>query len=130
MQPPEVAARIDGLPPDKARAVVCALIGHSRIVHTCMGYIYCARCEAQIGDSLGGASNTKDNVIVGHDCEVCRENFKGFDWRDTFMTPDPFDAEKVREMKEAGDRLKDFLASKELESRPSTEGSSGLPESE
>lgn len=94
MDQKEVESRIEGLQPEQAKAVVCALIGHSRIVTTCFGYIYCARCDAQIGDSLGGASTTKDNVIVGHACPICEANFVKCDWHDTFMTPDPFETKK------------------------------------
>lgn len=101
MDKTEIEKRIEGLDVDKVKAVVCALVGHSRIVTTCFGYIYCARCEAQTGDALGGASSTKENVIVGHDCDVCRTNFAKCDWRDTFMTPDPFDPAKVEEQKSA-----------------------------
>ena len=108
----EVQARIQGLDDETAKSVVCALIGHSRIVETCFGYIHCARCGAQIGDSLGGASSTKENVIVGHACDTCRENFTKCDWRDTFMTPDPFDPEKVREQEEAVEAFEKFKAAR------------------
>lgn len=91
----EVRARIKGLDEATAKSVVCALIGHSKIVTTCFGYIYCARCEDQIGDSLGGVSTTVNNVIVGHNCEKCQKNFAACDWRDKFMTPDPFKAEEA-----------------------------------
>jgi ribosomal protein S27E len=101
MDQKEVESRIQGLKPEQAKAVVCALVGHSRIVDTCMGYIHCARCGEQVGDSLGGSGSTKENVIVGHACPTCRENFSKCDWRDTFMTPDPFDAEKVKEQEDA-----------------------------
>jgi len=53
MDQKEIENRIEGLSDEQAKAVVCALIGHSKIVNTCMGYIHCARCEAQLGDSLG-----------------------------------------------------------------------------
>lgn len=110
MDQKEIESRVQGLPDDKAKAVICALVGHSRIVHTCMGYIYCARCDAQIGDSLAGASTAADNVIVGHACDKCRENFAKCNWRDTLMAPDPFDPTKVAEMEEARRALDKFLA--------------------
>lgn len=112
MDQKEVESRIEGLEPEQAKAVVCALAGHSKIVTACMGYIYCARCEAQIGDSLDGASSTGDNVIVGHACPTCEENFAKCDWRDTFMTPDPFDAEKVKEMADARVALEEFRSAR------------------
>ncbi len=39
----------------KIRATLCAWIGHSRAFTYCFGYVHCARCEAQVGDCLGGA---------------------------------------------------------------------------
>lgn len=81
MDQKEVESRIEGLSPEQAKSVVCALIGHSKIVTACMGYIYCARCEDQIGDSLGGAGTTKENVIVGHACPTCEANFAKCDCR-------------------------------------------------
>jgi hypothetical protein len=110
MEQSEIEDRIKGLEPDKAKAVVCALIGHSRIVTTCFGYIHCARCEAQIGDSLGGSSTTRDNVIVGHACDKCHENFAQCDWRDTFMTPDPFDPKEVAEQERARKSYEEWRA--------------------
>lgn len=108
----EVEKRIEGLEPKQAKAVVCALIGHSKIVTTCMGYIYCGRCGEQTGDSLAGSSSTKDNVIVGHDCPVCRANFAKCDWRDTFMAADPCDPTKVKEMAAAAETVKKLRASR------------------
>lgn len=110
MDQAEIEKRVEGLSPEQARRVVCALSRHSRIVTTCMGYIYCARCEDQIGDSLGGAGSTANAVIVGHDCDSCRENAKSLTWQDTFLSPDPFDPEKVREQKEAREAFEKFKA--------------------
>jgi len=86
----EVEKRIRGLDPDNQKAVVCALIGHSRIQEYCFGYFTCARCGAHLGDSLGGCYPAAEAVgLVGHACDTCRENAKSLTWRDTFMTPDP-----------------------------------------
>ena len=93
----EVKVRVKGLDDKTAKAVVCALVGHSSIVTTCFGYVYCARCGAQTGDSLGGASTTKDNVVVGHNCETCRANFEKLDWRSKFMCDDPFEVQPAGE---------------------------------
>jgi ribosomal protein L37AE/L43A len=76
------------------KSAVCALIGHSRIMTECFGYWSCGRCGQQIGDSLGGVFDGRDKVIIGHDCRVCRKNFKTIGWEDKFMTPYPF-ANKV-----------------------------------
>lgn len=77
---------------DKAQrnSMVCSLVGHSRIVTMCFGYVNCGRCEDQIGDTLGGASDVKDRVVVGHDCKVCRANYKTLTWRDKLYAKNPF----------------------------------------
>lgn len=75
---------------DQTASVACSLIGHSRIITTFFGYVYCARCSDQIGDSLGGVFDGSKSVIVGHDCKTCRENAKTLTWKDTFLAPDPF----------------------------------------
>ena len=75
---------------DKRAAVVCALIGHSRIQTTCFGYYYCSRCEAQVGDTLASVYDAKSVVVVGHNCPTCRKNFKTCGWKDKLFAPDPF----------------------------------------
>lgn len=81
----EVVKRIVGLDKGQAKDVVCALIGHSNIETNCFGYVSCARCEAQIGDTLGGAYENKASVLVGHDCKLCRANTKKLTWRDRLL---------------------------------------------
>lgn len=127
MNQDEVEKRIQGLQPEQATAVVCALIGHSRIVTTCMGYVHCARCNAQIGDTLAGASSTQSNVIVGHDCPTCRENIKTCTWVDTFMTPDPFDPREIEEQRKGREALDKFIreAKQRNESRTQAGNSQG-----
>ena len=93
----EVEQRIAGLDVDTAKAVICALTRHSQIQTHCFGYYSCGRCEAQVGDSLGGSYVPKRAVIVGHNCETCRENAAALTWEDTLMTPDPFAPETVAE---------------------------------
>jgi hypothetical protein len=90
----EVKERISGLPEAIAKAIVCAMVGHSRIQTACFGYYNCGRCFEQVGDTLGSSyPGAKLAVVIGHDCETCRENAKTLTWRDTFMAPDPFKAE-------------------------------------
>ena len=86
----EVEARIEGLDDDQARKVVCALVGHSRIVGIWFGYYSCARCKARIGDKLGGSYDDSDDVIVGHQCQKCMDNYTKLGWRDLMFAPDPF----------------------------------------
>ncbi len=76
------------------KETVCAWIGHSyNIVSNYMGYKYCGRCEAQIGDSLGGYWPGENAVLIGHNCKVCRKNYKKLSWKDKFLVPNPFKKE-------------------------------------
>ena len=75
--------------------VVCALLGHSKIQTFCFGYYNCARCGAQVGDSLGSVySGAEDAVIVGHDCAQCHSNYEGLGWQDKIFCRDPFAVSK------------------------------------
>ena len=103
---------------EKLRKVICALIGHSRIVSNFLGYKYCGRCEEQVGDSLGGVY--EPFVVIGHDCPTCRDNYAKTTWRDRLMVPNPLfkypeiDVEKVcRELKESTEKLKEEIRAKQ-----------------
>lgn len=74
----------------RIKKIFCVLFGHSRIVEFCFGYVTCARCDEQLGDTLAGAYDLSNSVIVGHDCDICRKNYKTLTWRDKFLTPNPF----------------------------------------
>lgn len=79
------------LPRDTRNSVVCSLIGHSLIQTHCFGYFNCARCGTQVGDNLASTHlQAEKTVIVGHDCTMCRENFKKLTWRDKVYSPNPF----------------------------------------
>ena len=80
--------------------VVCSLLGHSSIQKTSFGYYYCARCDEQIGDTIGGIYDSSDVVVVGHDCPVCRTNYEKLDWRHKIFAPDPFARKNVQTDKE------------------------------
>lgn len=87
----EVMKRVQGLSDEQKKAVVCSLVGHSRIVTGCFGYVYCGRCGAQVADSLGGVNSDAENQVrVGHNCKVCRKNYAALDWRHKLFAPDPF----------------------------------------
>lgn len=90
----EVEHRISGLPEEQQKAVVCALVGHSRIQTICFGYFYCGRCGSQVGDSWGATYRAEGVVIVGHNCDKCRANYENVTWRDTFLAVDPFKRDK------------------------------------
>lgn len=76
------------------RSVTCSLIGHSRVISMCFGYVSCARCEDQIGDTLGGSFDTANRVVVGHraknnrPCPTCKKAYKKLDWRDKLFLPE------------------------------------------
>lgn len=86
----EKLAALGELDDDKRNAITCALIGHSNIVTSFFGYVYCGRCCDQIGDTLMGSYSNPDVVIVEHDCDICRKNAKRLRWQDTIFAPDPF----------------------------------------
>lgn len=90
----EVKRRIKDLDEQQTVDVVCALIGHSRIETTYSGYHYCARCHAQVGDTLASTYDNSKSVIVGHGCKLCKENYAKMDWHHKFMAPDPFEEKK------------------------------------
>ena len=92
----ELLARLSALgdvSESQRNSITCALIGHSRIKTHCLGYYSCARCKEQIGDSLAGAYNNADDVIVGHNCKSCQENYALCTWKDKAFVVDPFVAE-------------------------------------
>lgn len=101
----ELLAKIEALgdiSEEQRNEITCSLIGHSRIVTACFGYVHCARCGAQLADRLGGAgfNGAPDAVFVGHNCPQCRENFEKMGWEDRIFTPDPF--AKVRACRVCG----------------------------
>jgi len=96
----EVLQRTHGLTGDTLKATICALVGHSRIVEGCFGYVYCARCGAQIADSLGGInSDAANQVVVGHNCKTCRANYRKLGWQHKWKAKNPFPC-KTRDRKE------------------------------
>ena len=91
----EIIAKVKSLNLGKEQrnSVVCSIIGHSKIVSLCFGYVSCGRCEKQIGDRLGGIFDVTEHVIIGHNCQKCRENFKALTWKDKLYVKDPFKRE-------------------------------------
>ena len=77
------------------KEIACSLIGrHSKIVSMFFGYVYCGRCDAQIGDTLAGCFNGSKCVVIGHNCDTCRENYKNLTWEDTIYCQDPFETKE------------------------------------
>lgn len=89
MNKQQLLQRLKGLRGDRRKRAVCGLVGHSKLRTFCFGYNYCGRCDAQIGDSLGGSWKATNEVIQGHDGTLdgchCPENFKKLTWRDTYL---------------------------------------------
>lgn len=85
MNKKELIKKVNALGLDDARrnSVVCSIIGHSRIITKCFGYVSCARCDEQIGDTLAGCFDCSKCVIVGHNCPTCDENRRALTWKDT-----------------------------------------------
>ena len=83
----EVLRRVKGLNGGQRRSVICSLVGHSKVIETCFGYVHCARCDAQIGDTLCGVFDGDGCVIVDHDCPKCKAAAVNLDWRDLLGLP-------------------------------------------
>lgn len=82
--------KLGPLPLAERNSVVCAMIGHSRIMSYCFGYWSCGRCDTQIGDSLGSTFDGSNMVVIGHECAKCLANFKSLTWQDKLYAPKPF----------------------------------------
>lgn len=72
---------------DTKKKIVCAMIGHSNIQTTCFGYVYCGRCGDQVGDVLGSCYTNDKQVIVGHNCQTCQDNYEKLTWKDKLFAP-------------------------------------------
>jgi len=77
----------------RLRYMVCGLLGHSRIVTEWFGYVFCARCHAQLDDLLVPAPDREEPIIVfdhlrARDCEDCEARRKDLTWRDWWLTWD------------------------------------------
>lgn len=94
----ELRAILETLPienKDHRNSIVCSLIGHSRIQTQCFGYYNCARCEAQLGDTLASVYSYAEEVVVdGHNCSKCRKNWKKCTWKDKIYVKNPFSPNK------------------------------------
>ncbi len=72
----------------KRRAILCIRLGHPKVVHSCFGYITCARCGEQLGDNLaGGGVDLTKHVVVGHKCEQCQRNARALRPSDRWLLP-------------------------------------------
>lgn len=87
----ELKEKIKGLEPltdDQRNDIICALIGHSAIETYCFGYVNCARCGCQTGDTLGGIPHNI-KVMVGHNCENCENEFNKLGWEHKLLVRNP-----------------------------------------
>jgi len=73
----------------KIKAILCVLVGHSRICTSWFGYRYCGRCGDLLGDSLASQDmGLPTAVIVEHSaCAICGENKKQLTWKDKLFAP-------------------------------------------
>lgn len=72
---------------EQNRAIFCVVNGHTNIIETCFGYVNCARCNQQIGDSLAGIYSNELAVIVGHACNTCKANYQKLTAKDKKLVP-------------------------------------------
>jgi hypothetical protein len=79
---------------EKFKQIFCVVFRHSDILDGCFGYMSCARCGQQLGDTLGGAYNNPRCAIVGHNCKHCRKNYAKMGWMDRFLCPNPLKKRK------------------------------------
>ncbi len=56
---------------EKKARIYCIKHGHADYISMCFGYVYCGRCNEQIGDTLAGIYNPTDKMVVGHKCKKC-----------------------------------------------------------
>jgi len=93
-------------------AVFCALFGHARVYTTCFGYVSCARCRQQLGDTLAGSFSDAGGVSC--DCTECQRAWANLKWverafckrpRWTGLTPAQTRAENSRKLVEATEAI-------------------------
>lgn len=93
---------------EKLRAVFCVLFRHSNILECFFGYISCARCGYQVGDTIAGCY--RNELMVGLDCpcKSCEANLSKLTWKDTFLSPSiPWRADpEAARIKQAEDKKK------------------------
>lgn len=96
------------------KLAVCAILGHSNIETYCFGYVSCARCKTQVGDTIAGTYKNDRAVFVAHDCPTCRANFKRLTWKDRIFVRDPRPTKKEIEAQVASQKVFDaWVANKE-----------------
>lgn len=110
---------------NRARAVFCALWGHSyRIVTNCFGYKYCGRCGQQVGDSLGGYWDGSRACDINCACNACRKQWESIPWwqrlliktpKWTGLTPEETDIRNRQEMNQAVQAMKAWREEREAE---------------
>jgi len=88
----EALAAIAAFPEEKKPDAMCALVGHSRMIQSCVGQLTCARCDAIVGDTLAGASVLGKRLVRGHGklasgqaCKECVVIARTLTWRDTAL---------------------------------------------
>lgn len=79
---------------DKIKHLWCAWFGHSRVVTGFMGYVYCGRCDDQLGDNLASVYCLDGHVMIecpnGIGCKPCHDNWDDLRWHEKILIPNPF----------------------------------------
>lgn len=71
---------------NKLQKILCALFGHPRVVINDFGYKYCARCNEQLGDSLGGYWTGDGFCELLCDCDECKGVKRILKWHEKLLT--------------------------------------------
>lgn len=100
-----IADRMGEASDQEIKSALCAFFGHPPVVHTFFGYVYCSRCDAQVGDQLASVYSNKENAVKGHDCEDCRRIWKSLTPTERLLTNNP-----LNEMQRAQDEETDPAA--------------------
>jgi hypothetical protein len=61
--------------------------GHSAVVYTKKGFVYCGRCDVLMGCACCLKKLEKNKVIIGHNNKTHRANKKKLTRRDTRFMP-------------------------------------------
>jgi hypothetical protein len=104
----------------KLASIFCALFRHSHLVTNFIGYKYCARCGAQLGDTLAGTGlsvGKGGHFLIGQtcQCDACRASFDSLTWLDRFMCDKPVwptDEYVASEKKKKREFLETLMASR------------------
>ena len=70
---------------ERLRLVLCALFGCPMVIDYCFGYVTCARCHRQHGDTLMGSFEMGGYVVKGHACAECTKLWSQLSWHEKIL---------------------------------------------